>query len=163
DQLLGPRGTDRYGYADGFRDLSDLTQRKLSKDYVPYDFLPPLVERCRQRILEVELQRGETPTAASAPALQLQSLYGSDTLFRLLEVLSKQQFHRGGVWWRSSGLSRLEVLSHLVRVTYPAAADTPEAFATRVRQAGYPDERLIELAFLAPQWVRHVEQALGWP
>jgi hypothetical protein len=122
--------------------------------------LQRLVDRCCERILEMELVRGETPTAASAPAREIRSLTGAETLFRLLAGLKRRSFKTG------YGMSKQEVLTHLISVTYPGERDTPEDFTGRVQVAlkadQFPPERLIELAFLAPQWVGHVEHALGW-
>src|SRR5262249_11101227 len=112
----------------------------------------------RSRILEIELARGETETAASLPARAIRSLEGLETLIRLLQALGKKSFARGYF-----GLSKPDVLTHLIQVTYPAEADTPERFAAAVKEAGITAPRLIELAFLDPQWVKHVEHTLGWP
>jgi len=114
-------------------------------------------------MLEIELNRGETPTAASVPALHLQSLFGIDTLVRLLRALGNMPFARGYSYNRRQNVSKSNVLSHLIGVCYPTDADTPEAFAARMKAEGFPEERLIELAFHAPQWVKHVEHYLGWP
>jgi hypothetical protein len=159
DHLLGPRQTGWYGR--GFDDLQHLSGRKLPRAYEPYPFVAGLVDRCRKRILEIELKRGDTPTAASAPALCLNSVHGLDTLLRLLKALGREPFARERYYDQSQ--SRASVLSHLVRVCYPVKSDTPEHFAARVKEAGVPEQRLIELAFAAPQWVRHVEHTLGWP
>ena len=67
EQLLGEHAA-RSGYFSkyDFSDLLEVSARKprANKDY---EFPLPLVERCRKRILEVELTRGDNPTAASAP------------------------------------------------------------------------------------------------
>jgi hypothetical protein len=70
-------------------------------------------------------------------------------------------------WYWNRGESRPEVLSHLVKITRPAEGDTPESFIKAIaplREAGLIDDgRLAELAFLAPQWLTHIEAALQWP
>src|SRR5262249_26015608 len=126
-----------------------------------YPLLTALAERCRQRILEIELKRGDTATAASEAALALECIRGSDYLLRLLHALGKDSFHRGYSYRENVG--KACVLSTLIQSCYPTEADTPEAVASQLRAANVPEERLIALAFKAPQWVRHVEQALGWP
>jgi HEAT repeat protein len=159
DQLLGPREQSRYR-GDRFGDLSQLTARKPAPELERVPALKGILDRCRARILDIELERGETPTAASAPALDLQSVYGIDTLVRLLHGLGKTPFARGHGYSRN--LSKSEVLSHLIEVCYPTDADTPEAFAARMKAEGFEEQRLIELAFHAPQWQRHIEHFLGW-
>src|SRR5262249_32931992 len=123
-------------------------------------WLAGLADRRRRRILEVELQRGDSPTAATIPALALQSVHGLDNLVRLLHALGKDNFARG---YDFKGQSRSRVFSHLIEVTHPTEADTPDAFAARMRAEGFAEQRLIDLAFHAPQWVSHVEAYLGWP
>jgi hypothetical protein len=152
DQLIGPHGSH-----DSFGELQQLTSRRAA-ELAECPALVPIVERVTERILEIELARGELSTAASAPASRIQSLTGLDTLLRLLRALSKKNFAR-----HEWGTGRVEVLTHLVRVTYPGKDDTPELFAASVKEAGLKQERLLELAFLAPQWLDHVEHALGWP
>jgi hypothetical protein len=116
-----------------------------------------VIDRSCERILEIELVRGELPTAASEPAKQIASLAGRDRFLRLLHALGKMAFSR-----RAWGLSRTEILTHLISVTWPGPADTTEAFAARVKEAAVPRQRLLELTFLAPQWDDFVEHTLRW-
>jgi hypothetical protein len=155
DHLLGPR------YGTDFSSLESASRHKLDDLPKAYDFLPGLVEECRRRILEIEVQRGESPTAASLPATALRSIYGVNLLVCFLRILGKEALARSSPYDRP--LSRQGVFSHLVEVTYPRETDTPESFASQMKRAGIPEVRLIELAFHAPQWVSHVELCLGWP
>ena len=159
DELLGPR-EEGYFSSREFGSLGELTARPPHAILERRPELKLLVDCCRARILEMELARGETPTAASEPAREIRSLTGAETLFRLLAALRKRRFRK------SDRQSKQEVHTHLISVTYPADGDTPEDFATRVKaalKAGlFPPERIIELAFLAPQWLRSVEHFLGW-
>ena len=160
DDLLGPRAPNDWG-ARSFHALAQLTQRKLSKEDEAFCREHPevrdLVERCRARILEVELARGEAPTAATPAAHALQSLWGTDTLLRVLGALGKTGF---------AGSGREPTLTHPARVTFPKREDTPEEFARQIRAAidagQFPEARLFELSFIAPQWVKFVEHFLGW-
>jgi HEAT repeat protein len=160
DDLLGPRSLDHWGQT-AFHSLARLTERKLAKQDEEFCGQHPevreLVERCRARILEVELARGEAATAATPAAEALQSLWSADTLLRILTALGKMGF-------RGSG--REPTLTHLARITFPKPEDTPEEFAQRMRAAiaegQFPEERLLELSFIAPQWVNFVEQFVGW-
>ncbi len=160
DDLLGPRDSVRWYRS--FSTLSTLTTRKPDPIFKERPELKPLLDRCRERILSIELKRGDSPTAATGPARSLSTLFGVDTLLTLLVRLGKRSF-------RSSyyGDGKAEVLTHLVKVNYPNPEDTPEAFVEKVKplieEGKFPPERLIELAFLAPQWVTHVSRYLDWP
>jgi HEAT repeat protein len=152
DYLLGPQ--------NDFYTLGSLSGRKPSQQLQEHPVLQNLVQRCRERILEIELQRGDMPTAASRPALALRYTGGLDVLVRALQAMGRATFvHRRSV----DQLSRPAVLSHIIRATFPSESDTPEAFAEQARAAKIPRRRLIELAVFAPQWARHVEHAVGWP
>ncbi|MGK7872686.1 MAG: DUF5724 domain-containing protein [Xenococcaceae cyanobacterium] len=139
-----------------FHGLQSITRRKQSH---LEPILKELGDRCRQRILEVELQRGDLPTAASHAALALGSVEGTETLVKLLQASSLEKFVRGYTY---NNLSKAAVFSHLIRVSFPAESDTPKDFARQVKAAKIPQERLIELAFYAPQWTNYVERALRW-
>jgi len=159
DQLLGPRSADRYGYF-AFPELVMLSGLKPHPLIQAHPILADLVERCRERILEVELGRGEMPTAASRPALRLRYAGGAATLFHVLGAMGRERLVRG---WTYDSLSKASVFSSLIRATMPREEDTLPDFRDRVRAARIPERRLIELALYAPQWANHVEHALGWP
>jgi hypothetical protein len=164
DHLLGPRPQAGYDglvfyYGGVFHELSLLTSRKPPANLAKYSVLPELVQRCRERIIAVELQRGDLPTAASAAAMSLRSTGGLKTLIQLLQAFSREKFIRG---WVHDSQSKAAVFSHLLRVTLPEEGDTPAAFAAQIKAAPIPDQRLIELALYAPQWAQHVEAAVGW-
>lgn len=157
DQLLGPQ--DQRGWY-AFYDLKVQSGRKPSALALQHPLLLTLVERCRQRILEVEIKRGDLPTAVSQAALKLRWSGGLDALMRLLKGFGQARFVRGGIY---TNQSRTEVFSHLIRRTAPVPDDDSAAFAKAVEEAGIPERQLIEVALYAPQWAAHVEAAIGWP
>src|SRR5262249_30033204 len=83
-------------------------------------------------------------------------------LLRLLQAAGKKPLDRKCRY----GDGRLTVLSHLVTVCQPGPDDTPERFAEAVKAAVKSEQldpaRILQLAFLAPQGLRHVEHYLGW-
>jgi hypothetical protein len=159
DQLIGPRPQQRYG--GGFDDLHKLTSRKPSELFVKYPRLRELVDHCRNRVVEVELERGDMPTAASNAATSLACVWGVDTLVKLLQITGHEGLSRKDSWYGAG--SKAEALSHLVHVSFPDAGDTPDAFALKAQEAHIPPQHLVELAVFAPQWAEYVERALGWP
>jgi hypothetical protein len=122
--------------------------------------LREIYEKCRGRILDVELERGDTPTIVTDAARTLRYIGGADVLVRVLKALGKESFVRGS---SSSADNRASVFSHLARATFPGDDDTSEAFTQRIKKAGIGEKKLVETALYAPQWARHVEAALGWP
>jgi hypothetical protein len=167
DHLLG---RVEPSYRTQYPSLAAFTERKLNADHGEFLATHPevrdLVESCRARIVETELARGETPTPATAPARGIESLWGSELLLKLLRGLGKQGFKMAARWSNQGGESKPATLTYLISVTYPSASDTPEQFACLARKAmkeGWLTEKLLlELVFLAPQWVKHVAATLGW-
>jgi hypothetical protein len=170
DHLLGPRHPTRY-HGVSFTELKSMTSpRNLKKVEAYCDRFPEvreLLDACRERILEIELGRGEEATAATVPALHLQSLYGIDTLLRVLSALGKQPFKIESTWNRDRQVGRAATLTRLIGVTYPKPEDSPADFVAKLKEAvvgkRFPEERVLELAFHAPQWSRFIEAYLGWP
>ncbi|MEB3229388.1 MAG: DUF5724 domain-containing protein [Leptolyngbyaceae bacterium] len=154
DQLLGSRTM-----GDRFTELTQLTRRKPHPLLQQYPYLGKMVNRCRDRILEIELSRGELPTVATAPARSLQSIQGITPLLKLLHTMGHENFTRG---WTADGESKSAVFSHLLRISFPASTDTPESFAQEINSVDFSQQRLVEVAMYAPQWTHYVEQALGW-
>ena len=158
DQLVGPRAEERYGFED-FDDLVVLTRRNGAELLTKYPAARPLIERCRARILEVELARGDTPTAASKPAISLKTIHGIANLMDVLRALGDGSFNRG---WAYSGEDKETVFSHLVRCCFPREGETTADFKAKALVAKISEDRLVELAVYAPQWAAHAEHALGW-
>ncbi len=183
EHLLGPRkgpgqpnpndeddNYSSYSYrSENFDSLSQLTARpspQLRRRILALPQLPALIDRCRERILQIELARGETPTPATRAAREISSLYGISTFVRILSELGKSKFKKERYSWNQND-SRAATLTSLLAATWPDPGDTPEAFAaalTPLRKTGLiDDQRLAQIAFIAPQWLSFIEAEFGWP
>lgn len=163
DQLLGKRDEGAYG-PSGFNDLERLTAAKPPKVFKEIPALAEIALRCRERVLQVELKRGDAPTAATEAAKDLKCSGGLDTLARVLVALGADKLQRGTRWGDDG---KPGVFAHLIRASLPFDGDTPEAFAARMKPngvapVGVTPERLVEVAVYAPQWAAHVEHTIGW-
>lgn len=157
DQLLGERQV-YYGRGN-FQDLALLTRRKPHPFLKQFVGLSEIVNRCRDRVLDIELMRGDMPTPATAPSLNLNAVFGAHNLIRILKALGDTTIERG---YHYSSLSKSVSLSNLLRVSFPSEDDTLESFAEAVKASKIKPKRLIEAAIYAPQWASHVEYSLGW-
>jgi HEAT repeat protein len=157
-QFLGPRQKRGYSYTI-FDELHTFSARKPHPLLVEYPTARAVYDRCVRRVLEIELRRGETPTAATEPALSLRSLTGAGTFLATLRALGDERLARGSSY---GDRGKPRTLSHLLRVTFPTLEDTPDAFRDLARAANIPERRLVEAAVYAPQWGQHIERALGW-
>ena len=91
DQLLGPRNAR--GIHAQFSDFGQLSDRKsphTAKLFQEYPSLTEIFERCRQRVLEVELNRGDMPTEATDAAGALRHVPGIAWFIRILQALGKK-------------------------------------------------------------------------
>jgi hypothetical protein len=140
--------------------LGELTRRRRHPLLDAHPWVAEVVAEVRDHLVATELLRGERPTATSAAAFRLRSVPGTATVLRLLAALGRRGFVRGWVGLTDGGAA--EVLSHLIRVTFPAPGDTPATFADAAREAGLPERRLLELAVFAPQWAPFVEETIDW-
>lgn len=157
EHLLGHRSES--GYGRQFHELGEVTRRKLRDCYGIFSFLRQIAEKCRSRVLEIELTRGETPTAASSAALSLGAVWGIDNVLAILRSLGSGQLVRG---WARDNQSRDTVFSHLLRCSFPKEGETQAQFREKALAAGISEDRLVELAVYAPQWAKYVEHTLGW-
>lgn len=142
--------------------LRAASTRAVPKELRAHPELVRTVERCRERLIQVEVQRGDRPTEASPLVMELRWTGGLETLSKALPALGKAKFARS-TDWSGSGASRQSTLSHLVLRSTPRPEDSPEAFAEWARTARLKESRLLELAAYAPQWATHVSHFLGWP
>ncbi|WP_310485801.1 DUF5724 domain-containing protein [Chamaesiphon sp. VAR_48_metabat_403] len=143
-----------------FSDLQRLTRRNISDLDPGMNIAIESAKLCRDRILEIECQRGDLPTAATNAALALRSIEGIGTIVKLLQNLDNSTFVRG---YSYGNQSKATVMSHLMRISFPASDDTPVEFARQVRAAKISEEKLIQFAFFAPQWVNYIQQAIDLP
>lgn len=168
DSLLGPHQPDFDGDAD-FDTIQSLTPHRVPKglqSFVSDQKVSQLLEDVRERLLEVEIQRGEAATLSSDAALAVQSWYGADTLLTLLRMLGRTGFKRHRDWSRKARDSRQVTFTEIVSKLYPSETDTAAAFrksaAAAIKANEFPEERLLQLAFFAPQWIDFIEAAVGW-
>jgi hypothetical protein len=144
-----------------FPDLRCLTSKKPYAAYgVPY---PPAIEAaklCRDRILEIECQRGDLPTAATTAALALGAVEGIPTVVKLLQALETAGLKRTSGW---GDKGKGATISQLMRYSFPLLGETPVEFARQARAAKISDEKLIQLAFFAPQWVNYIQHCIDIP
>jgi len=143
----------------------DLTRRWRAKSETRYPHLIPIADRVRDQVVAIEAERGDLPTPTSAAAVNISGVPGVKAAARLLGTLGKTPLARGhgGFLHYMGANARAEVLSHLLRVSFPAPGETGADLKAAAAEAGVPEARLVDLALYAPQWAVPVEDALGWP
>lgn len=124
------------------------------------------VDQCRHNILEIELNRGEAATKATNLAFDLRSVFGVDLLVAMLKILGNDGFNTTRHYRSIEVNNKRSTLTHLIRISYPAPTDSlasvSKIFKESVKAGVFPKERLLQLGFLAPQWIPFIEHYLGW-
>ena len=157
--LLGGKDLGKHRNDRVFSDLAMFTEAHPRNEILKSAQIQRLVEVVRNRVLELELTRGETEEPWSVAAAFISHVPGTDWLVNFVKALGKEKFKRARGDERS--YARPAVLNHLISVSSPAADETAEAFAAKVTNAKIPRSRLLELAIFSPSWVGHIEVATG--
>ncbi|MDE6768416.1 MAG: DUF4132 domain-containing protein, partial [Muribaculaceae bacterium] len=118
-----------------------------------------LVNIAVDRILDIELQRGDTPTVVSSLAKEIMVIPGIDYLIKILIDLGKDKPISN---FYGMGDSKRSMFSWFLHVSCPAKGDTPERLRQMAEEAGISNERLVEAALYSPRWLELVEKAIGW-
>ena len=112
-------------------------------------------------IVAAELRRGDTPTRHSSIVRSIRRVEGIPTLVHILQALGALKLDRSS-WYYGSNAAKASTLSHLLRVSYPCAGETAADLKAALTGAGIAQQRLIETAMYAPQWIPLLEAYLGW-
>ena len=128
-----------------------------------YPFLVELIDPVRDRILEIELRRGDSSTAVTKLAQNLEQIFGTQNFVDILVSLGKDNLHRGYIYsWGQNEYNKKEILSTLLKRCHPTSEDTQEVFDALIKTHKIKEKRLVEAATYAPQWLPLVAKNLGW-
>ncbi|WP_223285514.1 DUF4132 domain-containing protein [Paenibacillus sp. PL91] len=134
-------------------------QNKLLEQYPQ---LLEIKEKVVQRILEIELNRGDLATEVTNLATSIQHIEGMERFLSILAGLDKESFVRGYIYGYGKDVTKKETFSHLLKVCHPSK-DEDEALMRELLQVrSIAETRLLEAAMYAPQWVDLVSLYLGW-
>lgn len=110
------------------------------------------------KLLDVELKRGDSETIFSKGIVTISRIYGMDRLIEILKAFGNDNFNRNTYYY--GNISKNTALSHLLSVCYPTADDSAEKLKTYLSKSKIKEDRLIEVAMFAPQWIDIIEQYL---
>lgn len=140
-----PKSSKRYNRQN---DIKELTTVQCS-----------LVNRAVDRILEIELQRGDTPTLVTKLASKINVVSGIDYLIKILVGLGTEK-PKCSFW--GLGDNKRDTFTWLLHVSCPTETDTASMLKEKAKEAGISDEKLVEAAMYSPCWLELVEKAIGW-
>jgi hypothetical protein len=115
------------------------------------------------RIVSIELLRGDLATDVTSYVNRLQRIEGMDYFVRLLAGLDQDAFVRGYVYSYNNALTKKEAFSHLLKNCHPKAGEDAARLHTLLKEhPSITDKKLLEAAMYAPQWIDIVAEHLGW-
>ncbi|MDE5965403.1 MAG: DUF4132 domain-containing protein, partial [Lachnospiraceae bacterium] len=129
------------------------------------DFYKKSVEvyrRIMDKVLDVELGRGDLPTVFSASVVKAKYCFGADRLVEILVALGNEKLERSiYYYYGDSKTSKKTVLSHLLQCCYPEPEDDAERLSGLLEKTKIKEVRLYETMMYAPQWIDIIQEYLG--
>ena len=109
-------------------------------------------------ILDVELKRGDSETIFSKSITEISCIYGLERFVEILKALGNSSLARSYYYY--GNISKSDSLSHLLSVCRPTPDDNAEKLAKLMSETKIKNDRLIEVAMFAPQWIDIIQEYL---
>ena len=119
-----------------------------------YKNLERIINKIAQHLFKIEMTRLNAPTTASNIIIRISNamvLQGAEYMVTAMKALGKDHLIAS-----SYGTEKRAVLTDIIERTFPLETDTPEILKP------IKDDRLLELAYFAPQWVPLIKAHLNW-
>lgn len=164
-ESLGKFAPDALTYMD-LRNLQpfigvDLKEKTCDTSDEFYKFGQEMYLDVMNVILDVELKRGDSETVFSKAGRKLRRIYGIERLAEILTALGKDVLDRNTYYYYGDNTERRACLCSLLQKCYPTKADSAEVFKKTMKERKISDDRIIEIAMYAPQWMDFAQEYLG--
>lgn len=149
----------------GSQDSRNHIRNITSKRYDWIDDKPKLItirQTAVERILEVELERGDLATEVTPLAMGLERIEGMEHFIHILSGLQEETFIRGYIYGYGDSITKKESLSHLLKISYPREGEDDTLLRQMLVGLNITEKRLLEAAMYAPQWLDIVAKYLNW-
>ncbi len=127
-----------------------------------YPIYNEFLAKAKPHFLDIELKRGETPTAVSKFVVNLSDIKGLDYLSKILKGLGKDALQRGYSYTSYLGEDKTMQFSRMLKSCTPPVSETFEDFKKRIDDLKITENRLVQCALYAPQWLAWTEKYLDW-
>lgn len=135
-----------------------INENKINKDDL--DILKKNGELIVQKIIDIELNRGDTQTIFSGVISKIKSVKGLENMVQILLALNTEKLDRNGYY--SCGNTKKSTLSHLLHVSSPNEDDDANKLKSLIKGKKVLNERLVEVAMYNHKWVAITQEYLGW-
>ncbi|PEC48591.1 hypothetical protein COJ46_01880 [Bacillus sp. AFS077874] len=127
-----------------------------------YPEITKIAQKILDRVLEIELKRGDLATSVSNFAGGIDYFEGTSYFVQILERLGDEGFVRGYFYASGEEISKKESFSSLLKACYPNEHDHVEILFNLLNAKEISEKRLLEAAMYAPQWLDLVSDYLNW-
>ncbi len=114
------------------------------------------------RIVSIELKRGDMTTEVSRLAAKISKCSGTRFFVDILIGAEKDTYVRGYNFIGDDSIKK-QIFSHLLKCCYPADAEDENTLRELLKNLKVTEKQLIDAAMYAPQWLDIVEKYLNWP
>lgn len=146
------------------QNLRILTDTKMygHKDVSSCKKLNEIAKHIIDRVLSIELKRGDMTTEVSHLASSVYKCEGIKFFVDILIGAEKDTYVRGYNFLGNDSTKK-QVLSHILKCCYPAEGENENTLRELLRDKKVTDKQLIDAAMYSPQWIDIVEKYLAWP
>ncbi|MEH7515597.1 DUF5724 domain-containing protein [Gottfriedia acidiceleris] len=127
-----------------------------------YPEITQIAQKILDRVLEIELKRGDLPTNVSNFASGIDYFEGTSYFVQILERIGDEGFIRGYFYASGEDISNKESFSSLLKACYPKENDHVKILFNLLNEKKISEKRLLEAAMYAPQWLDLVSDYLNW-
>lgn len=124
--------------------------------------LKELGKRVVERIVGIELKRGDMTTEVSHLAPSVYKCSGARFFVDILVGAEKDTYVRG-YNFMGDDTTKKEIFSHLLKCCYPAGGEDENTLRELLKNLKVTQKQLIDAAMYSPQWIDIVEKHLNWP
>jgi hypothetical protein len=124
--------------------------------------LNEVCDKVVDRIVGIELKRGDMTTAVSHLASKIFKCRGARFFVDILVGAEKDTYVRGYNFVGNDSTKK-QIFSHLLKCCYPADGEDENTLRELLINLNVTEKQLIDAAMYAPQWFDIVEKHLNWP
>lgn len=121
-----------------------------------------VTQKVIDRVLEIELKRGDMTTEVSHLASKINRCTGTRFLADILVGAEKDTYVRGYNFVGDDSTKK-QIFSHVLKNCYPAESEDENTLRELLKRIKVSDKQLVDAAMYAPQWLEIAEKVLDWP
>lgn len=135
---------------------------RIHKEVASCQKLNEVCARVVDRVVGIELKRGDMTTEVSHLAANIDKCAGARFFVDILAGAEKETYVRGYNFVGNDSTKK-QIFSHLLKCCYPADGEDELTLRELLQDLKFTEKQLIDAAMYAPQWLDIVEKYLNWP